>query len=83
VPKSFADKLILQIIRESSGNAIAVSDKEILEAQHLLASNEGIFASPEGAATVAGLIKIIDNRLVDPDECIVLFNTGTGIKYLN
>lgn len=82
VPKSFADKRILQIIRESDGVALAVSDDEIFDAQSRLASKEGIFTSPEGAATLAGLIKLIDKRLIDPKDNIVIFNTGTGLKYL-
>ena len=55
MPKSFADQLILQDIRESHGTAVAVSDSDILMAQNRLAGMEGIFAAPEGAATLAGL----------------------------
>ena len=83
VPKSFADQIILHDIRESNGLAIAVSDSEILEAQKKLGSNEGIFAAPEGAATVAALIKLIEQNQVDKNERIVCFNTGSGLKYLN
>jgi threonine synthase len=83
VPKSFADKSILRILRESGGTALAVSDDEILEAQSRLAVTEGIFAAPEGAATLAGLIKLMDDQLLDPEERIVLFNTGTGLKYIH
>ena len=82
VPKSFADRIILDDLRESDGNAVAVSDQSILEAQRTLASTEGIFAAPEGAATLAGLIELIDQGWVHPDERVVLFNTGTGLKYL-
>jgi threonine synthase len=82
VPKSFADFLILQEIRESGGKAIAVSDSAILQAQRQLAGSEGIFAAPEGAATLAALIKLVDSGWVRADERIVLFNTGTGLKYL-
>ena len=83
VPKSFADQIILHDIRESNGLAIAVSDSEILEAQKKLGSNEGIFAAPEGAATVAALIKLIEQNQVGKDERIVCFNTGSGLKYLD
>jgi len=83
VPKSFADHLILQDIYDSRGTAVAVSDEAILEAQKQLASREGIFAAPEGAATLAALIKLIDTKWVQPDENIVLFNTGSGLKYLD
>lgn len=83
VPKSFADHLILQDIYESKGTAVAVSDESILEAQKLLARMEGIFAAPEGAATLAALQQLIKTKWVHPEERIVLFNTGSGLKYLN
>jgi threonine synthase len=82
VPKSFADQLILRELRSSHGNAVAVSDEEILKAQHQLAAAEGIFAAPEGAATLAGLLKLMEMNWVHPEETIVLFNTGTGLKYV-
>jgi threonine synthase len=82
VPKSFADKIILKDLTESRGNAISVSDKAILEAQKALASKEGIFAAPEGAATLAALYRLLEERWLDPEEQIVLFNTGTGLKYI-
>jgi threonine synthase len=83
VPKSFADQVILDDLTESHGNVVAVSDEKILEAQCQLAQSEGIFAAPEGAATLAGLIKLIDEGWIDPHERIVLFNTGTGLKYIH
>ena len=83
VPKSFADHLILQDIYESKGIAVAVSDESILASQKQLAQMEGIFAAPEGAATVAALKQLIENQWVRPEERIVLFNTGSGLKYLN
>lgn len=83
VPKSFADHLILQDIYESEGIAIAVSDDAILDAQKNLARLEGIFAAPEGAATLAALAQLIEQKWVQPDERIVLFNTGSGLKYLD
>jgi threonine synthase len=75
--------LILQDIYESQGTAIAVSDQKILEAQKQLASTEGIFAAPEGAATLAAIQELILQKWVQPDEHIVLFNTGSGLKYLD
>jgi len=81
VPKALGDFLILRAIRESGGVAIAVSDEEILSAISELAESEGIFACPEGAATVAGLRKLLKAGLVSPDERVVLFNTGSGLKY--
>jgi threonine synthase len=83
VPKSFADRIILQDLRASKGTALAVSDDELIGAQGMLAAHEGIFAAPEGAATVAALTRLIELGWVQKEERIVLFNTGTGLKYLN
>lgn len=83
VPKSFADALILRDLRDSNGTAVAVSDDSILEAQKQLGRHEGIFAAPEGAATLAALIKLVENKWIKPDERVVLFNTGSGLKYLD
>ena len=82
VPKSFADKIILDILRKSKGNAVAVSDEKILAAQKRWGSKEGLFTAPESAATLAALEVLIEEGWVDPDERIVLFNTGTGLKYV-
>ena len=83
VPLSFADRLILQIIRESHGTSISVSDEEIIVSRQQLAQKEGIYACPEGAATLAGLRKLIQQGFVHRDERIVLFNTGSGLKYIS
>ena len=82
VPKSFADRLILANIRESAGTAVAVSDASIIKAQKELAVQEGIFAAPEGAATLAALKELVMQKWIQPDERVILFNTGTGLKYL-
>ena len=82
VPGPFADRLILRALRESGGTAVAVSDSEILEAQRQLATEEGVFAAPEGAATLAGLARLVQQGWVQPAERVVLFNTGSGLKYL-
>ncbi|MBK8780770.1 MAG: threonine synthase [Anaerolineales bacterium] len=83
VPKSFADRIILANIRESNGTAIAVSDEALLAAQKTLAAQEGIFAAPEGAACLAALEELVKQKWVKPDESIVIFNTGSGLKYLD
>ena len=83
VPKSFADQIILRDLRQSKGEAVAVSDQEILAAQRRLAVREGIFAAPEGAATLAGLLHLLEKGWLQPGERVVLFNTGTGLKYLS
>jgi threonine synthase len=82
VPKSFADHLILKELYESDGTAVAVSDEAIGESQKQLAVTEGIFAAPEGAATLAALKDLVARGWVEPQERIVLFNTGLGLKYL-
>lgn len=82
VPKPFADRLILQALRDSGGLALAVADEEIMAAQRLLAEREGIFAAPEGAATLAGLIALRHQGLVKKGEQVLLLNTGSGLKYL-
>jgi threonine synthase len=81
VPKPLGDFLILQAVRQSGGTAIAVSDAELLDAGIRLASEEGIFAAPEGAACVAALEKLLGAGFLKPDERIVLYNTGSGVKY--
>lgn len=83
VPKSFADRLILKSLYETKGTAVAVSDESINEAQKELANTEGIFAAPEGAATLAALKELIKSKWVKPEERIVVFNTGSGLKYLD
>jgi threonine synthase len=82
VPKSFADRLILSCLRQSHGTAVAVSDAEIRIAQHRLAAFDGVFAAPEGAATLAALAHLMKTGWISPRESIVLFNTGSGLKYL-
>ena len=76
VPQAVGDFLILDAIRHSNGAAIAVTDAEIQEGLKTLATSEGILSCPEGAATIAGLRKLIDGKMVNRSEQIVLFNTG-------
>lgn len=81
VPAAVGDFLMLRALRESGGTAITVSDAEIDAGVRLLASTEGIFACPEGGATVAALEKLRESGWVRPEERVVLFNTGAGVKY--
>ena len=81
VPKALGDFLILNAVRESKGTAIAVSDEELMADVRLISRLEGIFACPEGAATISALRKMVEAGEVDRDESIVLFNTGSGLKY--
>jgi threonine synthase len=81
VPSPFAGRQMLRILRESGGDAIAVSERAIVEAQHRLAQLEGIWTSPEGAALVAALTVMKDRADVTADARIVIMLTGAGIKY--
>ncbi|HLZ22240.1 MAG TPA: threonine synthase [Ktedonobacterales bacterium] len=81
VPAAVGDYLILRAVRESNGCAIAVTDEEIAEGARLINTMEGIFAAPEGGATLAALLKLRERGDVGADETVVLFNTGTGLKY--
>jgi len=82
VPKPLGDVLTLRALKASGGTAIAVPDGEILDAGVELASMEGIFAAPEGAACVAGLRKLIAMGFLSPSERILIYNTGSGLKYI-
>ncbi len=81
VPAPFADYLILKILRASKGTALAVSDQEIRAAMGELARDEGLFAAPEGAATYAAFKQLVASGFLKPNERVVLFNTGAGLKY--
>ncbi|HET9776358.1 MAG TPA: threonine synthase [Gemmatimonadaceae bacterium] len=83
VPKAIGDFLILDAIRESNGAAIAVSDEELIAGAREIARREGIFAAPEGGACLPALRKLIDRGKIKLGERVVLFNTGSGIKYLD
>ena len=82
VPKPYGDYLVLDTLRRSKGTAVAVSDDEIRKAVRDWASVEGIFAAPEGAASLAAYRKLRGDFLSEDDR-VVLFNTGTGLKYLD
>lgn len=83
VPAVFAARLVMRSLYESNGLAVTVTDGEIRAAQKKLARLEGILAAPEGAATVAALENLLSRGEIKPDEKIVLFNTGSGLKYFN
>ncbi|HET6319790.1 MAG TPA: threonine synthase [Chloroflexota bacterium] len=81
VPVAIGDYLILDAVRASGGTALTVSDDALLEDMRALARGEGISAAPEGAATLAGLRRLLQDGFLKQDERIVLFNTGSGLKY--
>jgi threonine synthase len=82
VPKPLGDKLILDAVRGSGGTAIAVNDEELIDAGIELASLEGMFVAPEGAACIPALRKLLATGFLKPNERIVIYNTGAGLKYL-
>ena len=82
VPAAVGDFLMLKAIRESGGCALSVTDEELMVATSQMAAAVGSFPAPEGAATLAALEKLIARNLVAEHERVVLFNTGTGLKYI-
>jgi len=82
VPKPLGDFLILEAVRQSGGTCLAVSDQELMEAALLLARTEGLFVAPEGAACIAAVGILLGSGFLKPDETIVVYNTGSGMKYL-
>lgn len=82
VPRAIGDFLILDALRTSGGTAVAVTDEELIEATKEIGAAEGIFCAPEGAACLPALRKLMASDLVKVDERVVLFNTGSGVKYL-
>jgi len=83
VPRPYGDYLVLDILKQSLGTAVAVSDHEIKDAVLHWARTEGIFAAPEGAASLAAYRKLRANGSLSENDNVVLFNTGTGLKYLD
>ena len=83
VPAVFADYIILKVLRETGGTAIAVTDKEMVDAMSEMGAAEGVFPAPEGAATLVGLKKLIDQNFLTGSETVILMNTGSGYKYMD
>jgi threonine synthase len=83
VPKAIGDFLILKILRQSNGGAVAVDDQEMIRVARDVGSMEGLFVAPEGAACFAALKSLRRAGKTDIGERVVIFNTGSGIKYLD
>ena len=81
VPKPYGDYIMLEILRESGGVALAIPDAEILASLKDWAKNEGIFLSPEGATATAAYDRLLASGYLKPSDRVVLFNTGSGLKY--
>ena len=82
VPKPYADTLVLATLRESHGEAVAVTDDAMREGVAAIASSEGIYAAPEGGAAFAAIRQLVEAGKIGRDERVVLFNTGSGFKYV-
>ncbi|HUG81113.1 MAG TPA: threonine synthase [Bryobacterales bacterium] len=82
VPKAIGDFLVLKAVRDSGGTCIAVSDQDLLAAGVWLAESEGIFVAPEGSACIAALDRLLKDGFLKKSDEIVIYNTGTGYKYL-
>jgi threonine synthase len=82
VPKAIGDFLILKILRESNGGAVAVNDETMIRVTREVGSSEGLFVAPEGAACFAALKSLCAAGKISRGERVVIFNTGSGIKYL-
>src|SRR5205807_8104080 len=83
VPKAIGDFIMLKILRESNGGAIAIDDEEMIQTVREVGSKEGVFVAPEGAACFAALKKLRASGKIDFGGQVVIFNTGSGIKYLD
>jgi threonine synthase len=83
VPGAVGDFLILRALRESEGTAVAVPDEEMVDAARQIGGTQGVFACPEGAATLAAFHRLRDKGWISDDETVVLFNTGSGLKYVH
>ena len=83
VPKAIGDFLILNILRESNGGAIAIDDEEMVRVGREIGAKEGLFVCPEGAACFAALKLLRRDKRIASGERVVIFNTGSGIKYLD
>ncbi len=83
VPKPYGDYLILDILKKSKGTAVSATDEEIIAAMRHWAKTEGIFAAPEGAASLVAYRKLLASGFFKKEDTVVLFNTGSGLKYLD
>ncbi len=83
VPSAVGDALMLRALRDSEGTAVAVSEAEILWGVKEIGQSEGLFVCPEGGAALAGLRYLVEQGWIDREERVVLFNTGSGLKYLD
>ena len=82
VPSAIGDFLMLRALRESGGGAVAVSDAAMATWVRHLGEDTGVFAAPEGGATAAAVPLLLERGLISAGDEVVLFNTGSGLKYV-
>jgi len=82
VPRAIGDFMIIDALRASGGTAVAVTDEELIEATKEIGAAEGVFCAPEGAACLPALKKLLNDGSVKSNDRVVLFNTGSGVKYV-
>jgi threonine synthase len=82
VPKAVGDFIMLEILRDSGGGAVTVADEQMISVTREVGSAEGLFVAPEGAACFAALKRLVEDGTIAKEERVVIFNTGSGIKYL-
>jgi threonine synthase len=73
---------MLKGLRETKGTAVAIAEDVMLEATDRLARDAGVWGSPEGGAVLAAYEELADSNWITPDETVILFNTGSALKYL-
>jgi threonine synthase len=83
VPKAYADYVILDILKKSGGTAVTVNDDEMMDAVFEWAAEEGVFAAPEGASSLFAYRKLRASGFLKATDTVVLFNTGSGYKYID
>jgi len=83
VPHAIGDFIMLEILKVSKGTAVAASDDEMMRDARTIMELEGLFVCPEGGATLTAFKKLVESRFIDPEDEVVLFNTGSGLKYLH
>ena len=81
MPNPFAGRLILQAIRQSGGDAVAVAEQDIQPTRRMASKLEGLDIGPEAAVGICGLSNLVDSGKIDYDEDVVMLNTGSGVRY--
>jgi len=81
VPRAIGDFIMLDLLRRTGGIAVSVPDADLIADAYALSATTGVCAAPEGGACLAALRRLVASGFVKPDDTVVLFNTGSGVKY--